>query len=80
MESAIKLETPSTAMLAGPSGSGKTTFIFKAIKHANGLFTQPPKRIFYCYGVYQPLFDRMKECLQNIEFVEDIPSRQSLES
>jgi energy-coupling factor transporter ATP-binding protein EcfA2 len=80
MESAIKLETPSTAIIAGPSGSGKTTFIFEALKHSKGLFKDPPKQIYYCFGVYQPMFDRMKEDIENIQFIEGIPSRDMLES
>ena len=80
MESVIKFETPHTALIIGPTSSGKSTFIFKAITNANGIFKIPPKRIYYCYGVYQPLFDDIKRCVDNIEFVEGIPSTELLQT
>ena len=80
MESVLKLETPHTALVCGPSSSGKTTFIYKVMKNAAGIFKNPPKKIFYCFGAKQQLFDEMKESLDNIEFIENLPSKDQLET
>ena len=68
-ESLIKFETPST--IIGASGAGKSWLIYKILQHAEGMFTSPPKKIIYCYGVYQDLYDKMQR---------DIPSEQKLRS
>ncbi len=33
----------------------------------------PPQRIIYLYKSWQPLFDKMQESIDNIEFVEGLP-------
>ena len=57
MESVVKFETPSTGLIVGGTGSGKSTLVFELLKYAKGVFTNPPKAIYYSYGVDQPLFD-----------------------
>lgn len=79
MESVLKFETPHTALVSGPSSSGKTSFIFKALLHAKGLFKDPPKKIYYCFGVKQKLYDDMKNALDTIEFIEGLPTKDMLE-
>lgn len=62
------MKHPSTWLIAGPTGSGKTVFIEKVIKFQ--LLSPLPRRIVYCYGAFQPLFNRM----EGVEFVEGLPS------
>ncbi len=69
-----------THLLAGQSGSGKTTYIFNVMKHQQEMFGDfPPQKIKYYYGIYKPLFDKMKETIPNISFQLGLPSLQELE-
>ena len=79
-ESLIKFETPTTCLLSGATGVGKSWLIYKILKHAEGMFTTPPKKIIYCYGVYQELYDEMQRNIPNIEFYNRLPSRDDLDS
>ena len=49
-----KLHHPFTAVVAGPTGSGKS----KWVDNANQMIEPPPSRIWYCYGEFQPTFNR----------------------
>ena len=42
------------------TGSGKSEFIRRLLKHKEEMFSPAPDKILYCYGVYQPLFDKMQ--------------------
>ena len=48
---------PFTTLIAGPTGSGKTRFVFKMVMNVDVMIDPPPRRIVYCYGEYQKLFD-----------------------
>ena len=54
----LPLRHPFTALVAGPTGSGKTRFVFRLIENARTTIDPPPRRIVYCYGEYQKLFDK----------------------
>ena len=79
MESLIQFETPSTCVVIGSTGSGKTTYVKEVIKQAGGMFKKAPKRIIYCYSVWQPLFTTMKETIDTIQFHEGLPTRGELD-
>lgn len=59
----------SPIMLSGPTGSGKTYWINKLL--SNDMFTEKITSVLYCYGVYQPFFDKMT--VKNISFHEGVP-------
>ncbi|GFX24781.1 uncharacterized protein TNCV_4488721 [Trichonephila clavipes] len=61
----LKLVHPFTLILAGP---GKSRFVKKLIE--NKMIKPFPKKIIWCYGVYQALYEEMP----NISFHEGIPS------
>ena len=42
------------------------------------MFIKPPKRIIYCYGVYQNLYDEMKPRLDNLLLFNGLPSKEDL--
>lgn len=69
----IPFEACSTITIAAPSNSGKTTFVYNLLKTENS-FTIPITRIIYHYGVYQPLYDKMKNEFENIDFIEGLPT------
>ncbi len=56
--------------LVGPSGSGKTQLIYEML--TNGTFQPPFDKILYFYQHYQPLYSKMQETVDNIEFIKCI--------
>lgn len=65
--SLIKFHSPCTFILSGCTSSGKSTFVRKLL-HNLDAFDVAPKKIFYFYGVYQPVFESMSnaECIQGL--------------
>ena len=63
----VRFHSPSTFILCGCTSSGKTTFIRKLLDNLD-VFTEPPKKIFYFYGVYQPCFETFTnaDCIQGL--------------
>ena len=74
----VPFESGSPILVAGPTNSGKTQWIYQLLSTPN-VFTQPIASILYCYGVYQPLYNDMKERLP-ISFKEGLPSLEDIES
>ena len=68
----------STVSLNGGTGVGKSTFVHKLLKYREVMFSVPPVKILYCYGVYQDLFDVMEREISCITFVEGLPSREDI--
>ena len=70
---------PVSICVSGTTGSGKTTWIKNFIKCKNSLFeNEPPKHILYCYGIYQDLYDKMKNEFNFVTFHEGLPSRETV--
>ena len=65
---------PFTAIVCGPTGSGKTSFVLKFIANVAIIMSPQPKRIIWCYGVYQSAFDSVR----NVEFHEGLPDAEAL--
>ena len=63
----------------GPTNVGKSTFVVHLLKHADGAFIKPIKAIYYCYSVYQPLFEDMKKDIPRITFYKALPTAADLE-
>ena len=70
--------SPTTLAISGTTGSGKTSLMFKIIQHKDELFSTPPKKIMYCYGVWQSIFDEMEENL-GIIFQNGLPSESVID-
>ena len=51
-------KSPSTIVISGSTGCGKTTFLRRLLNETN-LFSSPPQRVVYCYGVWQDVFNEM---------------------
>ncbi len=43
------------------AGCGKTHLCIEFLKAAEQLYDDPPRKILYCYGIYQPRFDTLEE-------------------
>ena len=47
--------------IVGGTGSGKSHWVFKFLRNLPYMFGDTPtKRVMYCYGIYQSLFDEIK--------------------
>lgn len=64
----VYLKHPFTMLVAGPTGSGESTFIKRLIETNNSICSPPQKTITYCYGVWQSMYESIK----NVKFVEGI--------
>ena len=78
-EAVLKIPSPSTAIFCGCTSSGKSTLVYEMLKHSRGMFEKVPHQIIYCYNIYQDLFDRMKEDVDNIQFFQGLPTKEDLE-
>ena len=56
--------------MCGPSETGKTQLIYEWL--TNGTFQPKFDKIYFFYQFYQPLYDRMKEEIQDIHFVKGV--------
>ena len=61
----LPLKHPFTATVAGPTGCGKTQFTFRLIENALEMIKPPPRKIYYCYGEYQPMFTNYPHVIFN---------------
>ena len=55
-----QFKTPFRSFLCGPSMSGKTTLLTKIIKNCDKMFVEKPKKIYYCYSIWQESYDKIK--------------------
>ena len=70
----IMFKSPFTMNIIGPSKCGKTYLVAYLLQYNSTIMDPPPKKIYYCYSLYQPLFDYLKELLINIEFIQGLPN------
>ena len=76
----LKFQTPCSICLIGMNNCGKTTCIPKMLEQADGVFTEPPKRVIVCNNIFQNLFRRMAETVPNISFYQRLPDRTIIEN
>jgi hypothetical protein len=62
---------PFTMQIGGPTSSGKTVWLQKLLA-CDAIQPRIP-RIVWCYGQWQPAYERLSRTLPNIEFVRGIP-------
>ena len=67
-----RFKCPCSIIIAGPSQSGKTTFTHNLLKSKKA-FNGNIKKIIYCYGEWQPSYDKMKKDVKNIHFFHGVP-------
>lgn len=78
-ESLVPFAPCSSFIVSGATKSGKTQWVKKMLENSTGMFSNnPPQKILYCYGVYQPTFDEMKQTVRNVEFHEGLPGVDTL--
>jgi len=72
----ISFKHPSTFLISGSTQSGKTRFVLLMLNAVcNGLFFEKPIRcILYCYGEYQPVFERYRSF---VNFHKGLPTKRN---
>lgn len=68
----LQLHHPSRLIISGCSEAGKTVLVFKLLDRVEWMYTVPPKRIIYCYSIYQPEFSKYEKA--GVIFKEGLPS------
>lgn len=77
-ESLLKFESPTSIFIAAPRGSGKTVFTKNILKHANGMFKTPISKIFFCYSMWQKIYNEMENEIADIQFYKGLPTMDIL--
>ena len=75
----FKFDCPSSTVIAGPSMVGKTVLALSIIRHSRVMYTMPPEKILYAYGVPQKKFQDLEEEIPNLTLHQGLPSRETLE-
>jgi len=56
----IPFKHPTTFLLSGGTGSEKTFFVLRILDNIRDLFESTIRRIWFCYGEWQPAFEEYK--------------------
>lgn len=72
-------ESCSSICISGPTGVGKTRWVYKLLRELNGMYIDPPAKVLYCYGIYQPLFDEMERNVDNITMHQGLPTQEEID-
>ena len=77
-----QFKTPFRSFLCGPSMSGKTTLLAKIIQNCDKMFLEKPKKIYYCYSIWQESYDKIKaiDTTIPIQFIRGLDVFNSIES
>jgi hypothetical protein len=78
-EAIFAFESPSSTIIAGPSMSGKTVLTLAILRHAELMYTIPPEKILYAYGVHQKKFDALEADVSNLTTHHGLPTREIVE-
>lgn len=76
----IPFQPCSSMCISGQTGSGKTRFVYRLLTHLDEMYVkEPPKRILYCYGIHQPLFDKIEQHISNLKLHHGLPSNETIQ-
>lgn len=76
----ISFQPCSSMCISGETGSGKTRFVYRLLTHLDEMYVkEPPKRILYCYGIHQPLFDKIEQHISNLKLHHGLPSNETIQ-
>lgn len=78
-DSLFKFESPSSVVIVGPSMVGKTVLALSIVKNSQLMYTIPPKKILYSYGVYQKKFEDLEIQIPGLTLHHGLPSREIIE-
>jgi hypothetical protein len=75
----LRFKNPFTMIVAGPSSCGKSYFVRNLLLHVNKLCDIQYNKIYWCYSVWQPLYDELK-AIENIVFIEGLIEMENINS
>ena len=79
-QSLLPFQSCSSIIVSGMTGSGKTRWTFRLLQNLVGMFNpDPPHKLMYCYGIWQPLFDEMENKIPNLTMHQGLPSQEDLD-
>ncbi len=79
-ESLTPFEPRSSICVVGPTGVGKTHWIVRLLKNLDGMYVKdPPKKILYCYGSFQPLFNDLERDIPSFTLHQGLPNRSEID-
>ena len=65
--------------IVGGTRTGKSSWVFKFLRNLPDMFGDTPtKKVMYCYGIYQPLFNEIKRVIPAILFHEGLPDKEEM--
>ena len=65
--------------VAGATNSGKTYWVYQLMKYSKDMFPlEPPLKFLYSYSIYQDLFLTMEKEIENINFINRIPTHEDI--
>lgn len=75
----VPFKAGSPIFVAGPTNSGKTYWVYRLLATSH-MFDKKIDSILYCYGVYQPLYNTIKNNpnIPPIEFKEGLPTSEDI--
>ena len=71
----LKVNNPSSFVLAGYSGVGKTYWIFRFIDHIGKIISPKLEKILYFYEIWQPTF---QDYMHKVQFIQGMPDLETL--
>lgn len=74
-----KFQAPSSTLIVGGSQSGKTVLVSKILRVADEMYTIPPSKILYCYGIYQKIFSQLESEVEKLSLHEGLPTMETIE-
>ncbi len=79
-QSLVPFEPCSSLCVTGPTGAGKTRWVYTLLQNMEGMYVKdPPKKVMYCYGVYQDLFDEMEKTVPYMTMHSGLPTQSEIE-
>ena len=72
----------SSLIIAGATWSGKTGFVHKILDNNDGMWygSVPPVKIIYCYGQWQPYFNKIEKGVTDIIFHNGLPNTEDIDT
>lgn len=79
--SSIEFKPYSTFYVAGATNSGKTYWVYRLLLNCKDMFAEdPPSKILYSYSIYQDIFFTMEKEIENITFINRLPTSEDITS
>ena len=76
----VPFKAHSSVIISGSTGCGKTRLLHRILLNNNGMWTEKPIKIVYCYGIWQTFFNQIERDVPGILFHSGIPTLEDIDS